>query len=33
MKGMGRGRGAWVVGAGQVGGHALGPCRALDGAE
>ena len=25
MKGMGRGRGAWVVGAGQVGGHALGP--------
>ena len=24
-------RGAWVVGVGQAGGHALGPGRALDG--
>ena len=25
MKGMGGERGAWVVGVGQAGGHALGP--------
>ena len=32
-KGRSGGRGAWVVGVGQAGGHALGAGRALDGVE
>ena len=32
-QGKERGGGAWVVGVGQAGGHALGVGRALDGVE